>query len=175
MKTKTICDECIHKETCLRKMLTIKPLDDCHFKETEADISEPCLKKAEDIYQKGLDDAWTCARKIMLNESNGGLPVKELDKIFNKGSYYILTDFSASEAIEKIKNYEMKKPGNFQVGDEVMSHITCKKGYVTGIDDTELCVLYPDGMVGHSSKQTYKKTGKHNSKIVELLNSMEGN
>lgn len=212
MKTKTICENCIHREVCLRKVLTIKPLDECHFRETEASIAEPCLKKAEDIYQKGLDDAWACARKIMLNESDGGLPIKELDKIFAKGSYCILTDFSASEAIEKIKKYEekscltckwdvnnyrkynidrdkkeyhcrkcFKRSGyevapvedEIKVGDEV-SDCGLKSVVVRVCDDCIYTVTRWGTTPKYDKKHNnLKKTGRHFSQIVEVLEQMK--
>lgn len=61
-------------------------------------------------YQKGLSDAWEAAKKIVLSVDEGGLSVQDLSKIFeSEGSHYVLRKYSASEAINKIKEYEEKK------------------------------------------------------------------
>ena len=59
-------------------------------------------------YQKGLDEAWTAARHIALY-SYGGLSISydKLTDIFGDNDpYRIFEDLSASEAIEKIREYE---------------------------------------------------------------------
>lgn len=62
------------------------------------------------MYQKGLKDAWEAARKICLKESDGGLTVTEIDNIFNVSFYRdAIKDYSASEAVEKIRQYEQEK------------------------------------------------------------------
>ena len=60
-----------------------------------------------DTYTQGLNDAWECARKIMLNKVNGGLPTEEHSKIFGYiATSEVLKNYTASEAIAKIKEYE---------------------------------------------------------------------
>ena len=66
-------------------------------------------KKIEEAYKNGLNDAWGCARKIMLNKVNGGLPTEEHSKIFGYvATFEVLKNYTASEAIAKIKEYEEK-------------------------------------------------------------------
>ena len=61
----------------------------------------------DDAYHLGLNDAWECARKIVCDDTCGGMSMKELVEIFNKSSdAYILRDFTAQQAIEKLKAYE---------------------------------------------------------------------
>lgn len=60
----------------------------------------------------------------------------------------------------------------FEIGDEVIS-IYGSKGCVTGFHDDELCVLYRNGTVGHSTKCTYKKTGRQFPFLVAVLNKMK--
>ncbi len=73
-------------------------------------------KKLDDAYQKGLDDAWDAARKIVLDE---GLAQKELKDIFDCATIGpVLRAFTASEAIAKIKAHEAGKD-EIRVGDEV--------------------------------------------------------
>lgn len=61
-------------------------------------------------YENGLNDAWEAARKICLPEPDGGINTDEICNIFNV-SYYsaALKVCSASEAIEKIWQYEQEK------------------------------------------------------------------
>lgn len=67
-------------------------------------------KKIYTSYQEGLSDAWEAARKICLNDSDGGLTIAEIAKIFDV-SYYrdAMKKYSAHEAIEKIRQYEQEK------------------------------------------------------------------
>lgn len=136
----------------------------------------------QDGYYKGLEEAWECAKKISLQPYLGGLPVSVIDELFGKDLYdgceKAFTHFTAYEAIEKIRAYESKlnepdKEYEIQIGDEVMS-MYGDKGYVTGIEGDEFCVLYPNGTVGHSSKSTYAFTGKRNPLIKDILEQMKG-
>lgn len=64
------------------------------------------------MYQKGLKDAWEAAKKIYGSATKHGLPTEVITKIFrddgkeNFNYWDIVEDFSASEAIEKIRQYE---------------------------------------------------------------------
>lgn len=61
-------------------------------------------------YERGLNTAWECARKLILSESYGGLELYEIEKIFGDGNYPgIIRTFSASECMAKIKEYEEKQ------------------------------------------------------------------
>ena len=65
------------------------------------------IRDAEcDFYQRGLDDAWECARKLCQSEKYGGLE-EHCAEIFNKrDTFFDVFDFTASEAIAKVKEYE---------------------------------------------------------------------
>jgi hypothetical protein len=70
-------------------------------------------------YQRGLEDAWKAARKIVCDE---GIDMNTLCTIFRRGcSDSIIRDYSASEAITKLKAYEEKQKADdkVKVGDEV--------------------------------------------------------
>lgn len=61
-------------------------------------------------YKRGLDDAWECARKIMLCEAKGGFSTDKYTEIFgNIATFQVLEILSASEAIFAIKEYEDKR------------------------------------------------------------------
>lgn len=55
----------------------------------------------DDAYNQGLNDAWECARKIYK------MTAEEVIAVFGGVSYWV--DYSASEAIAKIKEYEEDK------------------------------------------------------------------
>lgn len=71
---------------------------------------EVCNELAKDIYQRGLNDAWEAARKIVLNPNEGGITVTDLFAIFGERSVQSAFKYcSASEAIAKLKAYEEKQ------------------------------------------------------------------
>lgn len=70
-------------------------------------------------YQQGLNDAWECAKRIVLTKTDENSPyftVDELIEIFGYcTSQNVLCTYSASEAIEKVKAYEEQQ----KVDDEI--------------------------------------------------------
>ena len=60
-------------------------------------------------YGCGLEDAWECARKMMLSDEDGGIALSDIMKIFGMTQYSAIKRFSASESIAKIKEYEEKQ------------------------------------------------------------------
>lgn len=64
-------------------------------------------------YENGLNDAWECAKKIVLDESLGGLPVQDFRKAFNSAPFTVvsavLADYTPQDAIARIKEYEEKQ------------------------------------------------------------------
>ena len=66
--------------------------------------------EVKEAYQKGLSDAWSAARKIVLDTDKGGIPLSKLQQIFHRGfPNEIIGAFSAPEAIEKIRQHEQEK------------------------------------------------------------------
>lgn len=118
----------------------------------------------EACYNKGLEDAWEAAKKILYDEElNSG----ELIELFNRLSLHgIVVDYTPQEVIAKIKEWEDSK--ELKRGDEV----THKD--VTGVvisDDIEYKVLWNNGEVGHSTKQCcpYVKTGRNFADRLDAL------
>lgn len=55
-------------------------------------------------YQRGLKDAWECAKKI------AGMKWEDCEKLFNLANLSnIIFDFTAQEAMQKIKDYEERQ------------------------------------------------------------------
>ena len=119
-------------------------------------------RKAE--YRRGLNDAWEAARKIVCDES---FDASTLMHIFNRRSSFdgIFGNFSASEAIAKLKAYEEKQNDKIEVGDTVdLKDAVSDKGggIVTKIFDNDCCyIVWYDGSGGAWAKDTLVKTGKH--------------
>lgn len=97
-------------------------IDECinDVKNALVDISKAYKEEQKNIdeaYQRGLDDAWKAARKIieMTDPPYWGVFNEYKDDLFGK--------ISASEAIEKLKIYEEKQKvdDEIKIGDEVES------------------------------------------------------
>ena len=74
------------------------------------DDREKTEKTYDEGYEKGINDAWKCAKEIVLNPKEGGLNVIDLLKIFGTiYPYCILSKYSALEAMAKIKAWKMDK------------------------------------------------------------------
>ena len=153
-------------------------LQDEAYKQGYADAERIWRAPSSDneFYQKGLEDAWKAARRIVVDTNHGGIALGTLGEIFGAQSYtYIMTDNTAQEAIDKIKAYEHKDSDSIEVGDEVEWDGDCfivtkifqprnMKEQCDGIDD--------DGSVYHDIlMEDLKKTGKHYD-IQSILEAM---
>ena len=141
-----------------------------------ADAEEIYESGKRAMYQKGLKDAWEAARKICLEEDDGGMQISVIKDIFNV-SYYrdALRDYSASECIEKIRAYEQDKE-EIKVGDEVNAPFG--KAIVVNIDSVaeKIWLVYADGHGGFEYfKDAPTKTGRHFPEIAEALRKMKEN
>ena len=112
-------------------------------------------KEIQEVYQRGLSDAWEAARKIQ--DTGGNLN-------------WWIHNVSAPEAIEKIRQYEQEKEEQIQVGDEVEDGVANiivleinEDGTVYGFDD--------EGSIIHATPR--KKTGRHFPEIAEVLAKMK--
>lgn len=129
-------------------------------------------KIKQEAYESGLKDAWKAVRKIVMSPDDGGMNFEDLIAIFGIGrSYQILRDFSVSEAIKKIKEYEQGKD-KISVGD-VLIHKRDKEalvvvteikssGFFNGIKISEKnsCGNLFSYYSGRDIKD-WKKTGQH--------------
>jgi len=132
--------------------------------------TEPDMEKVkEEAYQKGLNDAWEAARKIVCLISDGGFTTDVLDSIFGSQSYQsIMAKYSASDAIEKISKY---KPVQTQIGDEVEADFGI--GMVTKPLEGGAYIMWEDGSFGSHTANEFKLTGRHSSELVEILRKMK--
>ena len=130
-----------------------------------ADAEEIYESGKRAMYQKGLKDAWEAARKIF--SMDGEERETLLGNCFFKD---VLENISASEAVEKIRQYEQEKE-KIKVGDEVIS--PDGKGVVTEISDRIVRIMYPSGSGYIIKPEELTKTGKHFPEIAEVLAKMK--
>ena len=125
---------------------------------------------AEKGYQKGLSDVWDAIRKV------NDMILEEQGKVFKTVTIRdIIRKYSASEIIEKLRQYEQEKKEQIQVGDEIKS--VSGKAVVTGLspDNEHVRYVYFDGSTGVIHKSTVSRTGRHYPEIAEVLRKMKEN
>lgn len=144
--------------------------------QAELDVAHDIENVAKENYQKGLDDAWECARKINCTLNDGGIKYNELYDIFGMiNQHIIMHQFSASEALEKIKSYE-EEQNKVRVGDEVESYLSRKYIIYKLSDDGK--TAYGLDLTGYPVIQNVfiaskaKKTGRHFDEIETMMEKM---
>ena len=132
-------------------------------------------RKIDASYQEGLADAWECARKII------HMPEGDLLNIFTEcysavcTALQVLLKYDASEAIEKIRQYEQEQ--EIKVGDEVENTQTGVKFIVTHLWENN---RGEQGVSGFNQKcsafsttlSLVVKTGRHFPEIAVVLEKM---
>ena len=132
-------------------------------------------EKEREAYQRGLNDAWECARRLLFNVEDGGMSTSELCEIFHRNGFYrILKDYSAQEAIEKIDGYEKQKNA-LKVGDVVLQTYDNTMAVIMGEADEDHAwhVYTENGCVEKWSESVFRKTGRTFPQIEEVLKAMQ--
>ena len=135
-------------------------------------IDEAHDYSTDKAYQRGLDDAWECAKKIDLMRDSDVVAIFGEKYDMDWSLTHISENYSVSEVVARIKEKDI------QAGDEVTfvfnnNHRTV---LVTGED-----IFYyqgftlSDGNTWRIDKRdrTITKTGRHFPEIVELIKRME--
>lgn len=148
-------------------------IDQAYERGFKAGKESEAIAIQDGYYQRGLDDAWEAARKIMCN---GGLKLSELSQIFGMTSFTdIFHSFSGSEAIEKIRQYEEQKKSEeeeIKVGDEVYISDRNYTYIVTSVKEYA-SFFSQNGKWGNEHKSNLTKTGRHFDQIAEVLKQMQ--
>jgi hypothetical protein len=138
-------------------------------------LKDDVLHPTDELYNKGLNDAWELAKKIILPSHMGGYTTDEFKNIFGKNTYIsAISDFTPQEALAKVKKYE--EHNVIKVGDVVRLKGCSVEGIVTRITETNIYRLFRDGS---STKEAYgvvegfAKTGEHFDSIDEFMRSEE--
>lgn len=149
-----------------------KQVEEARQEGKEYGLDESDMREAVS-YQKGLDDAWEAARKIVCDED---FSMNELYKIFRKGSSdEILMDFTATEALERIKAYEKEKQkadDEIKVGDEVICNGHKFIVFATETEERYASLFDVNGRHVSASQRECKKTGRHFD-IESILEAMK--
>ena len=153
----------------------------CNEKEI---ATKACQSGLDDGKKMGMELIWEVARKIILPSKRGGFTIDEFAECFGSdvSKYDVVEHYSASEAIEKILQYEQEKEEKITKGDVVRIKSTpeieifvtyADEEHVSGIALTEVdgCCEIGDqytGIVIHK----VEKTGRH-YEIAEVLQKMQ--
>jgi hypothetical protein len=143
--------------------------------------------ESEKSYEQGLNDAWECARKIAVEMSIEDMQSCGLISNSDKEYTYscdVIRDYSVSEAMTKIKEYEEKK--KFHVGDVIKFEfggvgLYNAIGVIVRIDDDYLYVLSGNNDPDYTTIRInpyrdtvhVEKTGRYFPQIEEVLNAMK--
>lgn len=110
-------------------------------------------------YRSGLEDAWECARKVILSCGEGGYDAGTIADIFGMSYHDVLKECKPNKVIEIFKEYERQKQDERKVDCEVtacyncINHNDCDYEYekkqtdTTDIDDGDVKVgdeIYSD-------------------------------
>lgn len=136
-------------------------------------------------YEQGLNDAWELTRKLIISDYDGAYSAKDMRDIWEHGGFLsILKDFTAQQALEKLKKYEEQKKEKIEkaeihVGDEIYSELTNCKAVVQRIDTWNRYQCFDNkGSQFVIDEQIFNecwvKTGKNYPQIIEILKQMKG-
>lgn len=136
-------------------------------------------KQIEEAYQRGVEDGrnetWEAARNIALYHDEGGTSILDLTEIFDCFTIQqVFRRYTVSEVIEKLKAYEEKQKAKdeIKVSDEVIDEDD-KKFWVTKIHNGVAEGIMANGEVTCAYLNVTERTGRHNEKILELLDEMK--
>ena len=140
-------------------------LDSLHQAVTPAEDSLIDKSKVEEVYIKGLNDAWELARKIVLDVSEGGMPERDMISMFGEKWTVsdILKNYTPQEALAKLEAYE-KEQNKIKAG--YIYEIMGKFCAVVQVDEfnKEYHIIWCDGgtdKIPFDAPIGFKKTGKH--------------
>ncbi len=138
-----------------------------------------CEIQLEKTYEDGLNDAWECAKKVMFAEYEGGLSINEHTEIFgNIIAIDVMKNYTASEVIAKIKEYEEQK-NEIKQWDEIYNKSNPQnKLIVVGISawDDWHCVDNEGHVfkIDNRYKKNWMKTGKSYPELANILEQLNG-
>ena len=126
-------------------------------------VNENFGELQDESYVAGLNDAWDLAKKIILDEFNGGMSVKDFYNIFDKtmGDEDVLKKFTPKEVLAKLEAYEKSKD-EIKVGDVVATDNEFQGiGVVTHLENNWANLVHNDGLFSTGvPTDTLTKTGK---------------
>lgn len=147
---------------------------------TDVPLTREDLTKAQ---EKGQNEAWELAQKILELPSKGGYTPEELIDIFGSDvvPYYdhdLIRRYTFHDVVTKIHEWEEKKAKEFHPGDVVKLHWGGEDNRLAVVTWTKpgselLGIVLDDGNVGDIVKSQCSKTGK-TLNVVSLLCELNG-
>lgn len=120
--------------------------------------------KINAAYRKGLEDAWEAARKI------DHMSDEDIKNVFGCGFSAVFETIGASEAIEKIRQYEQEE---IKVGDEVEAR-TGKAVIIEVLRNGKTVrYMYSNASTGVNDLRNLTLTGRYFPEIAEVLKKMQ--
>ena len=139
------------------KMCYQEGFDDCYKKVEEEQLNAVTTKEevAKMEYERGLNDAWECARKLW------SMSPYERAEIFHDKN--CMLEHTASKAIQMIKEYEEKKETQkIKVGDIVTVGQDTNEFIVTWVGTDEVTLISRSGFHARTARiDCLVKTGEH--------------
>lgn len=137
-------------------------------------VDKEVLHPVNESYNRGLNDAWELAKKIVLPDHLGGYTVDELKDIFGKNTFApLMNTFTPQEALAKVKAYE-EEQDEIKVGDVIKLRNWYTESIVTRVDGDIIYQLFTDGSCGiYTNKEDLEKTGRHFDSIDEFMRSAD--
>lgn len=131
--------------------------------------------KVNEFYEQGLIDAWEAARKT----ADYWMHCRSVELFNTPDIIKIFENKTASECIEKIRQYERKQE-EIHLGDEVTFLPNNAKGIVTECHvpdvlygDNDKYAVWCGGTMEYVLKQHLTKTGRTFPEIAEVLQKMK--
>jgi hypothetical protein len=132
-------------------------------------VEQKSQKQYDDGYQKGFEDAWELARKIIISPSEGnGMNYDDIVQCFGEFSYAKLLRSPAYEVKEKYDAWKEKKKQEEQEDDEIHvgDEVRWNNMYefmvvVKKVNDHYGLIHLSDGSYDNSDGCHLVKTGKH--------------
>lgn len=136
-------------------------------------VDKEVLHPVNESYNRGLNDAWELAKKIVINSDDGGYTANELEEMFRTiFPDEVFADFSPQEALAKVKAYEEER-NEIKVGDVVTIRGGVLESIVTLVDGCIIHRLFRDGSCDCGvNKEDLKKIG-HFDSIDEFMRSTD--
>lgn len=125
------------------------------------------LHTVDESYNKGLNDAWELAKKIVKSPNKGGYKANELAEIFGISDKPVLDAYTPQEALAKVKEY--KERDGIKVGDVVKLRNYHIESIVTRVNGDTIYRLFSDGSCDSIGKEDLVRTGKHFDSIDEFM------
>ena len=163
--------DCDNKpDTCYEPLSDLEELNSDYINEHFGELQD-------EAYKRGLEDAWAAAKKIFGYEIDGGIPINKVREVFGYAENAIfctadiIRDYTAQEAIDKIKAYDGKHSDRIEVGDEVISDTGTKFTVTAFANSDNVCGISERGLWCFNAIDKLTKTGKHYD-IASILEAM---